>query len=205
LEPCFDGKVLRVASGSAEGFVERVKKIGLTGQQLSEVAPLLAVLLHVNQQIEFSDGVLQSLARQDKEVERLCTVPSVGPVTAVAFVATVDKASRFNGAHQVEAYLGLVPSEMSSGEKQHRGRITKAGDSRLRRLLVQVAVSMMRLKNPGTAALRAWATRVGQRRGQRVAMVALARRLAGVLYAMMRDGTSYKPLRLMEATIQKVA
>src|SRR5262249_39932614 len=105
---------LRVTSGSAEGFVERVRRIELTGQQLSEVGPLLAVMLSLNQQIKFLDGVLERLARQDKEVERLCTVPSVGPVTAAAFIATIDNVRRFKNAHQLEAYLGLVPSEKSS-------------------------------------------------------------------------------------------
>ena len=196
---------LRVASGGAEGFIGRVKQIGLTGQQLSEVGPLLAVLLHVNRQIVFLDSVLERLARHHPELERLCTVPSVGPVTAAAFVATVDQASRFKNAHQLEAYLGLVPSEMSSGEKQHRGRITKAGDTRVRRLLVQVALSTMRLRNPRTVALRAWAINVGHRRGQRMAAVALARRLAGIHFAMMRDGTTFKPLPLPECRMQQAA
>jgi transposase len=60
-------------------------------------------------------------------IERLCTAPSVGPVTAAAFSSTVDDPGRFKSAHQVEAYLGLTPSEWSSGEKQSKGHITKAG------------------------------------------------------------------------------
>jgi transposase len=63
----------------------------------------------------------------------------VGPVTAV-FASTIDDVNRFRNAHQVEAYLGLTPSEMSSGERQHKGHITKAGNGRMRRLLVRVAV-----------------------------------------------------------------
>ena len=58
------------------------------------------------------------LAQSDETVERLCTAPSVGPVTAAAFSSTVDDPSRFKSAHQVEAYLGLTPSEWSSGEKR---------------------------------------------------------------------------------------
>ena len=196
---------LRVPTGDAEFFIKRVARVNLSGQQRSEVGPLLAVLVHVSEQIRFLDGVLERLALQDKQVERLRTVPSVGPVTAAAFVATVDTASRFKKAHQLEAYLGLVPSEMSSAEKQHRGRITKVGDTRVRRLLVQVAISMLRLKNPNTAALRAWAIGVGQRRGRRVAAVALARRLAGILYAMMRDETTYKPCPLAQPAQQEAA
>ena len=196
---------LRVPSGDAESFTKRVARVNLSGKQRSEVGPLLAVLVHVNAQIRFLDGVLERLVLQDKQVERLRTVPSVGPVTAAAFVATVDTASRFKKPHQLEAYLGLVPSEMSSAEKQRRGRITKVGDTRVRRLLVQVAISMLRLKNPNTAALRAWAIGVGQRRGRRVAVVALARRLAGILYAMMRDETTYKPWPLAQPAHQEAA
>ena len=90
----------------------------------------------------------------------------------------------------MEAYLGLTPSERSSGEKQQKGHITKAGNSRMRRLLVQVAVSTLRLRSPRTEVLRTWATDIAIRRGKKIAIVALARRMAGVLYAMMRDGTS---------------
>lgn len=86
-----------------------------------------------------------------------------------------------------------MPSEYSSGEKQRRGRITKAGNARVRRLLVQAAVSMMRLRKLSTSRLWLWADRIAARRGRRIAVVALARRLAGLLFAMMRDKTAYQP------------
>jgi transposase len=110
-----------------------------------------------------------------------------------AFVATIDDAGRFHRAHEVEAYLGLVPRELSSGESQRRGRITKAGNTRMRWLLVQAAVSILRLRDPRTVALRRWAMGIATRRGKKIAVVALARRLAGLLYAMLRDGTTYEP------------
>jgi hypothetical protein len=93
-------------------------------------------------------------------------------------VATLDDAGRFQDAHQVMAYLGLVPSEKSSGERQHRGRITKAGSPRVRWLLVEAAWRVLRSRDPDAAPLQAWAGRVALRRGKRVAVVALARRLA---------------------------
>ncbi len=93
------------------------------------------MLLSVNLQLAWVDGRLEHLAQSDETVERLCTAPSVGPVTAAAFSSTIDDVHRFKNAHQVEAYLGLTPSELSSGEKQRKGRITKAGNARLRRLL----------------------------------------------------------------------
>ena len=108
-----------------------------------------------------------------------------------ASARSVDDMQRFKSAHQVEAYLGLTPSEWSSGEKQCKGHITKAGNNRMRKLLVQVAVSILRLRSPRTEALRKWSTGIAARRGKKIAIVALARRMAGVLFAMLRDRTCY--------------
>ncbi|HTP25468.1 MAG TPA: IS110 family transposase [Anaeromyxobacteraceae bacterium] len=183
-----------VGTGTPERFAERVERLSLPGQLLSEVAPLLAIILQLNKQIAFLDALIEEVGRQQQSVRLIRSVPSIGPVTAVAFVAALDDdASRFRGAHQVESYLGLVPREMSSGEVQRKGRITKTGDGRVRWLLVQAAVSILGLKKPETAVLRTWAERIALRRGRKTAVVALARRLAGILYAMMRDGTIYNP------------
>ena len=112
-------------------------------------------------------------------------------MTAAAFVATIDDVRRFRRAHEVEAYLGLVPRELSSGESQRRGRITKAGHARTRWLLIQAAVSILRRRPPEAEALRTWALHIAARRGTHSATVALARRLAGILYALLRDGSVF--------------
>jgi transposase len=132
----------------------------------------------------------------DPVVARLTTAPTIGPVTAVAFVATLDDVGRFGNAHRVAAYLGWTPTERSSGEQQRRGRISKTGNPRLRSLLVEAAWRILRTKQPAAAGLRAWAEQIAARRGRSVAAVALARRLAGILYAMWRDGRDYRGLRL---------
>ena len=183
----------RVPSGAPESFSRRVRTLPLPGRRLSEIAPLLAVLRQVNHQLEYSDERIETLTTSDARVRRLRTVPNIGPVTAAAFVAAIDDATRFRRAHEVEAYFGLVPRELSSGETQHRGRITKAGHSRMRRLLVQAALSTLRRPDPRMAHLREWAMRIAVRRGKKVAVVALARRLAGILSAMLRDGSGYAP------------
>ena len=125
-------------------------------------------------------------------------------MTAVAFIATLDDVTRFRSAHQVEAYLGLVPSESSSGERQHRGHITKRGNPRMRWLLVEAGWRILRSTRPECAALRAWGERVAARRGKRIAVVALARRLAGILFALWRDGTTFRTPRAA-GTAQEVA
>ena len=186
----------RVPSGSAKAFLQRVLAMALPGRLLSEIAPLLAVMRHLNHQLSYSEHVIEEITAHDERVQRLRTVPSIGAVTAAAFVATIDDVRRFRRAHQVEAYLGLVPRELSSGETQRRGHITKAGHARMRWLLIQAAVSILRRRPPQAEALRTWAIRIAARRGKHVAVVALARRLAGILYAILRDGSVFDPQRV---------
>jgi transposase len=174
----------------------RVQGLPLPGRLLSVVAPLLALMRPLNRQLTYSDERIEHLAVQDPRVPRLRSVPSVGPVTAAAFIAAIDDAQRFRHAHQLEAYLGLVPREYSSGETQRRGAITKAGHSRTRWLLIQAAVSILRRRPPQTEELRTWALRIAARRGKQVAVVALARRLAGILYALLRDGSVFEAQRV---------
>ncbi len=197
---------LRVRSGSAERFVERVGVVEVPALIRQEIEPLLAVMDHLDTQIALADRQLTALASEEGEIRRLCTVPGIGPVTATSVVATLDTAERFRGAHQVEAYLGLVPRERSSGEKQHKGRITKSGNNRTRYLLVEAAwVLLSRVKQAQAQPLQAWAERIAARRGKRVAVVALARRLAGILYAMMRDGTEFDAGQFVTAADRKRA
>lgn len=123
-------------------------------------------------------------------------MPGIGPLTACALVATVDDIARFQSAHQLEAYLGVVPGERSSGEQRRVGRITKAGNARARRLLVEAAWRILRSRREETAALRAWTLGIATRRGKRIAIVALARRLAAIVYAMWRDNIPYTATKL---------
>jgi transposase len=182
---------LRVASSETHLVAQRIGALALSATLEAELRPIFAVLAPLNEQIAQADERLAMLAAADPSAARLATAPTIGPVTASAVVATIDDIARFRSAHQFEAYLGLVPRERSSGETRRIGPITKAGSSRVRWLLVEAAWRLLRSKGPETAALRAWAQRLMVRRGKRVAVVALARRLAGILYAMWRDGVPY--------------
>jgi transposase len=120
------------------------------------------------------------------------TAPGVGPVVALAFRATLDTPDRCGGdARRASAFVGLVPSEDSSGERQHKGHITKTGPTELRALLVQASWVIWRGKSAAGAALRTWAHALAARRGRRIAVIALARRLTRILFAMWRDGTDF--------------
>ena len=189
---------LRLASGEAERTVEKLAALERSGPLsptlTQELAPLVALLAPLNAAIAAADARLERLAKEQLVVARLCTMPMIGPITAVAFVAALDEVARFHTAHQVAAYLGLVPSEYSSGDHRLRGRITKRGDVRTRWLLVEAGWRILRSTNSELAALKAWAEQVARRRGKRIAAVALARRVAGILFAMWRDGREYRPL-----------
>lgn len=184
---------LRVPTGDPEHLERKLMELELDPALADELAPLRVVLEPVNAQIEAADAQLAATAGADARIARLRTVPGIGPVTAVAFVATLDDVTRFRTAHQVAGYLGLTPREYSSGERQQRGRISKTGSPRMRALLVEAGWRLQRAQDPAAAPLRAWAEGIAARRGTKVAAVALARRLAGILYALWRDGTTYRP------------
>lgn len=180
-------------SGSVEQFTARVRaryeEEGLPGY----VERQLATIDDLSRRIAEADDDLERQARKDDECRRLMTVPGVGPVTALRVAAAVDEVGRFDGAHKFEAYLGLVPGEHSSSERTRRTGITKAGPPALRRTLVEAAWASRRAR--GSHPMVHWALEVERRRGPRVASVALARKMAGILYAILRDGTTYDPSR----------
>jgi transposase len=188
---CVRREGLRVGPGASDRFLTRLAAVPLPEALAGELAPLLALLTPLNREIAAADHRITALVAQDAVMQRLMTAPGVGPVTAAAFVATLDTIARFRSASEVMAYVGLVPSEDSSADRRQRGAITKAGNARVRWLLVEAAWGVLRSTRDDTAGLKAWGQRLGLRRGKRVAVVAIARRLAGILYAMWRDGTDY--------------
>jgi transposase len=183
----------RLPSGMPAHTVRKVAALPLGPEMAAELAPLLALLVPLQTEIDAANAQLAAVAAQDPVVRRLRSVPGVGPVTAVGFVAALDAVDRFASARQVAGYLGLTPTERSSGEQQHRGRISKTGNPRARMLLVEAGWRLLRTRQAAAAPLRAWGERLAARRGRAIAAVALARRLARILYALWRDGSEYRP------------
>jgi transposase len=181
----------RIPSGSAETFVRRLRTLSLSSTMAAVLSPVQHVIETADDELARIDADLCGRAAADPRVQRLMTMPSIGPVTAVAFIAALDDVARFDRPGQVTSYLGLVPREYSSGDRQCRGRTLRSAQPHVQSLLVQAAWRLMRSRDPGTDDLRAWAIRVMRRRGKKVAAVALARRLARILFAMWRDETPY--------------
>lgn len=154
------------------------------------VERLLTAIEAITEQLREADAELATLAKGEL-FERLMTVPGVGPVTAVRFVAAIDQVHRFSNAHAVQSYLGLTPGERSSGARVRRTGITKAGPPEVRRAIGQAALGALRSKKHRNDPLIRWALRIKERRGIQIAIVALARKMVGILFAIWRDGSRY--------------
>jgi transposase len=151
----------------------------------------LQVLDHLQAQRDRIEARLSAIAASDARVALIETIPGMGPRTAEALAALLDDPDRFGSAKQVSAYLGLVPRQFQSGTLHRQGRITKRGCRLMRRLLIQAAWAALRW-NP---TLRRVFQRIsgGRRKRYKVAIVAVARRLAVIAWAMLRDGTVWQP------------
>lgn len=155
------------------------------------VAPLRAALAVLGTELDALACRLESRVAEDRLCRRLMSVPGVGPVTALTFVATIEEPGRFARAAQVAAYAGLVPRLDESGELRLKGRITKRGDAMLRHALYEAANSLLgRLKRPCT--LKRWGLGLQQAKGAKHARVAVARKLAMILYRLWRDGSNFR-------------
>lgn len=184
----------RIRSGATVSFADRVRAHARTQGQLPEhVERQLRVIEVVSTEIRAADAQLRQLVKTDSVCMSLMTVPGIGPVTAARFRAAIDDVTRFRTAHGVQSYLGLTPGESSSSLREQRTGITKAGASATRRMLVQSAWAAFR-RHPDEPMVR-WARTIAERRGIQIAIVALARKLAGILYAIWRDNSSYRSER----------
>lgn len=184
-----------VRSGTTKTFPDRVRSA--CSSLPSYVERQLRAIDHLNAEIHEADREIEERAKESEVCRRLRTVPGVGAITAVRFLAVIDDVVRFPTAHAVQSYLGLVPGESSSGQRRHRTGITKAGSASLRHTLLQAAWTLRRQSRRRPDPMALWAEKVERRRGKQIATVALARRIAGVLFAMWRDGTTYQPQRTL--------
>lgn len=138
------------------------------------------------------DREIHAWHRQSEISSRLVTIPGVGVITATAAAATVADASLFTSARQFAAWLGLVPRQASSGGKDRLGRITKMGDGYLRKLLVIGATSIIRSAGKADPRTREWVQALLERKSARLASVALANKMARVVWALLSKGEIYR-------------
>jgi len=187
--------LVRVRSGSPATFPARVREaLEQRGIPLeSWLQRQLELIEFLSKDIAQADKELKQFAQAHPQAALLMTVPGVGPITSLQFVATVDDIGRFRNAHNLESYLGLTPGQRSSSDKVRMRGVTKAGPSQARLALVQAAWCVLRTQSDSP--IGRWAMEIAGRRGKQIAAVAVARKLAGILYAMWKHGQPYEPAR----------
>ncbi len=186
-------KNLGLIIGQAKGkvFAARVQELIAADTDLAAaVWPLLRVRVGVERQLADLERKVMALARHDQQVRCFMTVPSIGPITALAYRAVIDDPTRFQRSRSVGAYIGLTPRRYASGEVDWTGRISKCGDGMLRTYLFEAAgVPLTRVRK--WSALKAWGHRLAKRIGFKKAKIAVARKLAIILHRMWIDGTPF--------------
>jgi len=151
---------------------------------------LLEELDHFNRQVKEATGTLDQVAQRHPGVGLLKTIPGIGPRTAEAVVAYVDQPDRFHRSRQVGSYFGLTPSQDDSADVRRTGHITKNGPSTVRKLLVEAAWQAIRHSETFKRNFERIAAGKPERR--KIALVAIANRLARVMAAMLRTGEVWR-------------
>ena len=137
------------------------------------------------------DNTVKAKAKHHPVARRLMSIPGVGPVVSLSFIALIDEPGRFSKAQDVGAFLGLTPKRHQSGEVDWSGRVSKCGDHAMRHLLFEAASSLInrvRCFSP----LKSWAVRLAAKRGFRKAAVAAARKIAVLMLTLWKKDTDFK-------------
>ena len=155
------------------------------------IEPLLAILATMLVELARLSKQVLTLVRGEEVCRRLMSVPGVGPITALAFRATIDRPDRFKRSRDVGAHLGLTPARYQSGETDIQGRVSRCGDELARTALYEAANTLL-VRSKKWSALRAWGMKVAKTRGMARARVAVARKLAVILHRMWSDGAEFR-------------
>jgi transposase len=185
---------VRLPRSLSSGFAEKAMAAGhgIAGLD-GAMRGLLAARDAILKAVVAINADMKRLERSSAACRCLMTIPGVGRLTALAFIAAIDDPDRFRRSRDVGAYLGLVPRRYQSGEIDYTGGISKCGDGRLRTLLYEAA-NVMLTRYRGSLALKNWALDIARRSTMRKARVALARRLAVIMFAMLKHGTEFEPV-----------
>jgi transposase len=158
------------------------------------LAELVVQLRRLDEAVDRLDNTIAKTAQADATARRLMTIPGIGPITASAIAASVPDVSGFSGPREFAAFLGLTPRQNSSGGKQRLGRISKMGNRYLRKLLVVGAHAVLFHRKPHTDALRTWAKRLIEKKPFKLVAVALANKMARIVFATLKAGASYRSI-----------
>ena len=183
---------LKLGTPGRAAFAGRVRELaGDDPLVMRLVEPLLAILATMLDQLARLTKQVQEIVRKEEVCRRLMSVPGVGPITALAFRATIDQPERFRQSRDVGAHLGLTPARYQSGETDLQGKISRCGDELARTALYEAAHTLL-VRSRKWSSLRAWGMKVAKARGMARARVAVARKLAVILHRMWSDQTEFR-------------
>jgi transposase len=187
---------ITLPGGTEYQWIEAVKKrlaherTGL----LQVIMPLLTVYETICNELAAYTRFVEKVAKEDEVCKRLQTIDGIGPVNAVAFKAIIEQPERFDSNRDVGAYLGMTPRIYASGETERRGRISRAGSEIMRSLLFEAAqILLVRVKR--MSCLKSWGLRLCKRKPTKLVIAALARKLAVLMLAVWKNGTTFQPTR----------
>jgi transposase len=170
--------------------------------------PLLLIVGEITNQIKDYDKKIEAICKEKyPETELLRNIAGVGPITSLSYILTIEDPDRFKNSKQVGKFLGLTPKKDQSGEIDKQLRITKAGNSDLRCLLVQSAQYVLGPFGPDCD-LRSFGQRLAERGGKnakRRAIVAVARKLSVLMHRLWKNGEVYNPFHKQNSKVKKAA
>ena len=184
------GVIAAKGVAQVEPLLAKIADVDMPQAAKETLAHLGRVIEQLDTQRAELDRRLAARHKADPVSRRLAAVPGVGPITALTLATTVD-AGQFESARHFAAWLGLTPKEQSTGGRQRLGGISRAGNERLRQLLVVGAMAVIRHAGPGSKTANPWLLGLLERRPRKLAAVALANKMARILWAMMANGTAY--------------
>ncbi|WAP66922.1 IS110 family RNA-guided transposase [Jiella pelagia] len=183
---------IKLGKPSRTAFDQRVREMAASDPDVMDlIRPLLAVLKTMMEQLATLTKQVLDIVKSEETCRRLMSVPGVGPITALAFRATIDRPERFRHSRDVGVHLGLTPSRYQSGETDIQGRISRCGDELTRSVLYEAANSLL-VRSKKWSSLKAWGMQIARRRGMARARVAVARKLAVILHRMWSEGEDFR-------------
>lgn len=167
---------------------QKLQEVDLSAARRRQVDDDLEIIDFLELKVAEQDAKIKYVARTNPDVALLRTIPGFEVLTAIAFLAEVGDINRFRKADQVAAFLGLVPRVYSSGNTRRNGRITKTGSKLMRWMLVQSAWNAIKTSRN----LRMTFSTISRRKGQKVAIVAVARKLATIGYHVLKEKVDFQ-------------
>lgn len=173
-------------------FLDKVLEEGLTQEPAGTLLKEdLELLLFLEEKVRKTDGLIESLAEEDKVVSYLKSVPGIGSFFSVLVRYEIGQIERFPSEKKLSSYAGLIPSTYASGERVVHGRITKQGNKFLRWALVEAAIPAIR----SSPSLRVFYQKIKRRHGAKGAKAAVARKLLKLVYAVWTEKRLYRENR----------